>query len=341
MSAHNTPMKPLLRALSGETVFPPPVWLMRQAGRFLPEYQEVRAKAGGFLNLVYNPELAAEVTLQPVRRFGMDAAILFSDILVVPQLLGQQVEFVEGEGPQLGPLDINSLKEEGFEQIATPVWETVKRVKAQLPDECTLIGFAGSPWTVACYMIEGGSSDNFDKARQLARANPADFEKLVDRIINATLAYLEGQIEAGAEVIQLFDSWAGKCDNFQRWVIEPTAALVMVLKAKYPHIPIIGFPRLANQTHLASYGVHTGVNGISLDTTVDLEWASHHLGRKTLQGNLDPQLLIKGGANMKAGADKILEYAKQRSWIFNLGHGVEKTTPPEHVADLIKHIRGK
>lgn len=333
-------MKPLLRALAGEIVTPPPVWLMRQAGRFLPEYQEVRAKAGGFLNLVYNPDLAAEVTLQPVRRFGMDAAILFSDILVVPQMLGQQLEFVEGEGPKLGPLDINTLKQSGFEEIASPVWETVKRVKAQLPDECALIGFAGSPWTVACYMIEGGGSDTFDNARQFARSRPADFEKLIDRIINATLFYLEGQIEAGAEVIQLFDSWAGKCDNFQRWVTEPTAALVMILKSKYPKIPIIGFPRMASQQHLSTYGVYSGVNAIGLDTTADLDWATASLAKRTtLQGNLDPQLLIKGGDEMKAATARILDYAKQRPWIFNLGHGVDKTTPPEHVAQLVAQIR--
>lgn len=333
-------MKPLLRALGGEIVTPPPVWLMRQAGRFLPEYQEVRAKAGGFLNLVYSPELAAEVTLQPVKRFGMDAAILFSDILIVPQMLGQQLEFAEGEGPKLGPLEIDKLKKEGFEEHAKPVWETVRRVKEQLPENCALIGFAGSPWTVACYMIEGGGSDTFDNARQFARSRPADFEKLIDRIITATLVYLEGQIEAGAEVIQLFDSWAGKCDNFQRWVIEPTAALVMILKSKYPKIPIIGFPRLASQQHMASYGVYTGVNCVGLDQSIDLDWATQSLARRTtLQGNLDPELLIRGGDEMRAGVDKILQHAKQRPWIFNLGHGVDKTTPPEHVAELIAQIR--
>lgn len=333
-------MKTLLRALAGEIVTPPPVWLMRQAGRFLPEYQEVRAKAGGFLKLVYTPELAAEVTLQPVRRFGMDAAILFSDILVVPQMLGQQLEFVEGEGPKLGPLNIDALKQSGFEEFSAPVWETVKLVKAQLPDACTLIGFSGSPWTVACYMIEGGGSETFENARQFARSKPAEFEKLIDRIITATLVYLEGQIEAGAEVIQLFDSWSGKCDNFQRWVVEPTAALVMILRAKYPKIPIIGFPRLASQQHLGAYGIHTGVSAIGLDTTVDLDWATSSLAKRaTLQGNLDPELLIKGGEDMKAGIEKILGYAKQRPWIFNLGHGVDKTTPPEHVAELVKIIR--
>lgn len=333
-------MKPLLRALAGEIVTPPPVWLMRQAGRFLPEYREVRAKAGGFLDLCFNSDLAAEVTLQPVKRFGVDAAILFSDILVVPHLLGQQVEFVEGEGPKLGPLDVDALKTDGFEQAAQPVWDTVKKVKAQLPPECALIGFAGSPWTIACYMVEGGSSATFEKAKSFSRAKPADFEKLIDRIITATLVYLEGQIEAGAEVIQLFDSWAGKCDNFQRWVVEPTAALVMILKAKYPKVPIIGFPRMVSTQYLSSYGVHTGLNGISLDESVDLEWATASLARKAaLQGNLDPQLLIKGGPEMKAAVKKILGYASQRPWIFNLGHGVDKTTPPEHVAELIKLVR--
>ena len=337
-TGHISRVKKILSVLSGHTETPPPLWLMRQAGRYLPEYLELRAKAGSFLNLVYNPEMAAEVTLQPVRRYAMDAAILFSDILVVPQILGQQVEFTEGEGPKLGPLDINTLATDISK--AKPVFETVRKVKAALPPETTLIGFAGSPFTIAAYMIEGGGSDTFDRTRDVSRANPAAFEKLIDKIISATLDYIEGQVDAGAEVIQLFDSHAAQANNFQRWVVEPTAALVMILKAKYPKLPIIGFPRGASTQGLQSYAIHTGVDCIGLDTNVNLEWAAANLPKRVaLQGNLDPQLLIKGGDEMKAAIDAILKHAKTRPWIFNLGHGVDKQTSPDHVAALVKQVR--
>jgi uroporphyrinogen decarboxylase len=330
-------MKKLLSVLNGKIVIPPPVWLMRQAGRYLPEYRELRAKAGGFLDLVFNPELASEITLQPIRRFGFDAAILFSDILVVPHFLGQSVEFLEGEGPKLGPLNVNELKADMSK--ALPIFETIRRVKQQLPAECTLIGFAGSPFTVAAYMVEGGSSETFDKTRDFSRANPAGFEKLIDKIIGVTLDYVEGQIAAGAEVIQLFDSHAGQANNFQRWVIEPTAALVMILKAKYPHIPIIGFPRGAT-TQLPAYAVYTGVDALGLDQSVKLNWVADNLPKRlVLQGNLDPQLLVTGGPDLLSATDTILDYANKRPFIFNLGHGVDKTTAPEHVDDLVKHIR--
>jgi uroporphyrinogen decarboxylase len=331
-------MKKLLAALQGQIQTPPPLWLMRQAGRYLPEYQAVRAKAGGFLDLVFNPELAAEVTLQPVHRFGMDAAILFSDILVVPHLLGQQVEFIEGEGPKLGELDVNKLACDI--KKAEPVFETVRKVKAQMPEGCTLIGFAGSPFTVAAYMIEGGGSQDFERTRNIARGNPAAFEKLIDKIIGATLDYVEGQVAAGAEVIQLFDSHCQHANNFQRWVVEPTAAIVMILKAKYPKLPIIGFPRGAG-AYLSGYAVHTGVDALGLDQGVDLKSASEHLPKKTvLQGNLDPALLVKGGEPMQTAVREILLQMKNRPFIFNLGHGVEKETPPEHVAELVKLVRG-
>jgi uroporphyrinogen decarboxylase len=330
-------MKKLLSVLSGKIEMPPPVWLMRQAGRYLPEYRELRTKAGTFLDLVFNPDLSAEITLQPVRRYGMDAAILFSDILVVPHLLGQKLEFVEGEGPKLGPLDINTLNCDISK--AEPVFETVRKVKANLPEDCTLIGFAGSPYTVAAYMVEGGSSDTYDKTRDFSRANPAAFEKLIDKIIGATLDYLEGQIAAGAEVIQLFDSHSGTANNFQRWVVEPTAAIVMILKAKYPKLPIIGFPRGAG-SHLSTYAVYTGVDALGLDQSIKLDWIADNVPKRVvLQGNLDPQLLIKGGPEMLAATDEILELAAKRPWVFNLGHGIDKTTPPEHIADLVKHIR--
>ena len=310
---------------------------MRQAGRYLPEYQQTRTKAGSFLDLVYHPELAAEVTLQPIRRFGFDAAILFSDILVVPHLLGQTLTFQEGEGPRLGPLDIKSLVPDY--KKSDLVAETVRLVKQQLPADCALIGFAGSPFTVAAYMVEGGGSAVFDKTRDFSRRQPAEFEKLIDKIITATLDYLEGQIAAGAEVIQLFDSHAGHAPNFQRWVIEPTAAITMILKAKYPHVPIIGFPRGAG-LHLPAYAAHTGVDAIGLDQSVKLDWALEHLPKRvTLQGNLDPQLLIKGGAELDAGIDAVLAAARTRPWIFNLGHGIDKTTPIAHVEQLINRVR--
>ena len=334
-------MKPLLEVLQGKALTPPPLWLMRQAGRYLPEYRETRQKAGSFLDLCYNPDLASEVTLQPITRYGFDAAILFSDILIVPQLLGQQLTFVEGEGPKLGPLDIDGLETNNWREKAAPIFETIRKVKSQLPEQTTLIGFAGSPWTVACYMIEGGSSENFEKARSLARANPARFEKLIDWIIAATLEYIEGQIEAGAEVIQFFDSWAGKCDNVQRWVIEPTAALCMILHAKYPKLKIIGFPRLLSPQQLVPYAAHTGVNGLSLDPHIDMEWAATTLPRHiVIQGNLDPALLKAGGKEMKEAAEKIITQMKGRAFIFNLGHGIDKETPPENVAELVKIVRG-
>lgn len=334
-------MKPLLETLLGKNTTPPPLWLMRQAGRYLPEYREIRAKAGSFLDLVYNPELAAEVTLQPIRRFGFDGAILFSDILIVPHMLGQEVTFKEGEGPQLGELDIDRLTAEGWKDKASRVWETVSRVKAALPEQTTLIGFAGSPWTVACYMVEGGSSPDFAKAKAFARSKPAQFEKLMDRIINCTLDYVEGQVEAGAEAIQLFDSWAGRCDGFQRWVVEPTAAIVHILKARYPKLPIIGFPRLISQQYMTSYTAHTSVNALSLDETVDLDWASKSIQRHVvLQGNLHPDVLLKGGDELKAAVDKIKQHAAERPWIFNLGHGITKETPVAHVEQLVKLVRG-
>ncbi len=332
-------MKPVLEVLSGKTVNPPPCWFMRQAGRYLPEYRDVREKAGGFLNLCFNPDLAAEVTLQPVKRYGTDAAILFSDILIVPYLLGQQLEFLEGEGPKLGPLEVNKLKADLTK--AEPIFETVRKVKAAQPENCTLIGFAGSPWTIASYMIEGGSSQDFQKIRGMARANPAALEKVMDKIIDCTISYVEGQINAGAEVIQLFDSWAGKCDNPQRWVIEPTAAIVLILKSMHPKIPIIGFPRGLPHNSLSSYGVLTQVDAVGLDQTVDMNWAAAHMPKKVaLQGNLDPEILLSGGDAMKEQATHILDAMKARPFIFNLGHGINKDTPPEHLAQLISHIRG-
>lgn len=332
-------MKPLLAALQGDVRTPPPVWLMRQAGRYLPEYRAVREKAGDFLTLCFTPELAAEVTLQPVRRFGMDAAILFSDILVVPHMLGQQVTFVEGEGPHLGPLDISALSADVAR--VQPVFETVRRVKEALPPDVALIGFAGSPWTVACYMVEGrNKGDKFAEVCRMSHADPSGFEKLMDKLIDATLTYLEGQVEAGAEVIQLFDSWAGFCDNPQRWIIEPTMAIVTILHSRYPKLPVIGFPRSLGGKYLNSYAVQTGVTALSLDTQVNMAWAAQNISRRiTLQGNLDPTLLREGGETMDQAVTSILDAVKGHPFIFNLGHGIHKDTPPEHVARLVEQIR--
>ncbi len=339
--------KPILRVLAGESLNPPPVWLMRQAGRYLPEYRELRAKAGSFLDLCYTPALAAEVTLQPVRRYGMDAAILFSDILVICDALGQKVRFEEGAGPILEPIrtadDLEQLSLEQAPGRYAPVLETVRQVKAGLPPEGTLIGFAGAPWTVATYMIEGRGGTDFTTAKRLSHEDPMVFRRLIDILVKATVDYLVAQVEAGAEVLQIFDSWAGALaeDDFNAWVIAPTKAIVAAVKAAKPHIPIIGFPRAAGAQYLA-YAAETGVDGVSLDFGMPLGWAMQHLPKQmVLQGNLDPALLLVGGAPLDAGVDRIKQAARGRPFIFNLGHGVVPATPPDHVARLITRLREK
>ena len=333
--------KPFLRALAGELVTPPPCWLMRQAGRFLPEYRAVRAEAGGFLNLCYAPEKACEVTLQPLRRYGFDAAILFSDILIVPHLLGQPVAFAQGEGPVLGTLPpVDAVAD--FSK-AEAIWQTVRLIKQNLDDSTALIGFAGSPFTVACYMVEGGSSADYATLKSWVQTKPDALDALLAQISEATYGYLMGQIEAGAEVVQLFESWAQLLQgaDFERFIIKPTAALVARLKARFPDVPIIGFPRAAQPADILAYATHTGINGLGLGQEVDLEWACQTIPSPiTLQGNLDPELLVQGGAAMDAAIDKILGYAARRPWIFNLGHGIPQTTPPDHVANLIARVRG-
>jgi len=342
------PPKPLLRALSGEAVWPPPAWLMRQAGRYLPEYRALRAEAGGFLTLCMTPELAAEVTLQPIRRYGMDGAILFSDILIVPWALGQPLRFAEGEGPVLEPLRdaaaIGALDPSQVLTRAAPIFETVRRVAAGLAAEAprtALIGFAGSPFTVACYMVEGHGSRDFAAARGMAYGDPALFGRLIRTLQDATVAYLLAQVEAGAEALMLFDSWAGMLppSQFRRWVIEPTAAIVRAVKKRYPGLPVIGFPRLAGSM-LGEYAERTGVQAVAMDTSMDPRWAASVVPRTmALQGNLDPLSLIAGGAAMEAEARSILGAMRGRPFIFNLGHGIEKTTPPEHVAALMRLVR--
>jgi len=341
-----TSAKPFLRALAGETLARPPVWLMRQAGRYLPEYRALRAKAGSFLDLCYTPELAAEVTLQPIRRYGFDAAILFSDILVVPHALGQALDYVEGEGPKLEPVTdaagIARLSAGRLHEVLGPVYETVGRVKAQLPPETALIGFAGAPWTVATYMVEGGGSKEYAAVKGLAYGAPETFARLIDLLVEATSAYLLRQIEAGAEAVQLFDSWAGVLPEpeFERWVVQPTRRIVEAVRSGAPDVPVIGFPRGAGLLY-ERYLAGTGVDAVGLDTTVPPGWAARALQPKAaVQGNLDPVFLAAGGAAMIRAADAIVEALGRGPFVFNLGHGVLQKTPPEHVAALLRHLRG-
>jgi len=335
----------LLAVLAGRAINPPPIWLMRQAGRYLPEYRAVRERAGGFLDLVYTPELAAEVTLQPVRRYGLDAAILFSDILVVPDALGQKVAFLEGEGPQLEPItDVSGLAQ--LKGAATgdsfaKVFETVARVRQDLPKGVALIGFCGAPWTVATYMVGGrGSADQAD-ARLWAYRDPRGFSRLIDIVTEASIAYLDGQVRAGADVVQIFDSWAGSLPDteFDTWVVAPTARIVTELKRRHPHVPVIGFPRGAG-ANAAHYLEATGVNGIGCDTAVPLAAMRGLSGRGVaVQGNLDPLLLATGGVAMQDRVRQILEAMRGAPFIFNLGHGIVPQTPPEHVAELVALVR--
>lgn len=340
-----TPGKRMLRALKGERLDKPPFWLMRQAGRYLPEYREIRSQAGGFLDLCFSPKLACEVTLQPIRRYGMDAAILFSDILIVPYGLGEGVAFKEGEGPVLDPVrnasDLSRLSLDGFHERVAPVYETVTRIAEALPKETTLIGFAGSPWTVATYMAEGGGSKEFVAVKRWAYGDPEGFGQLIDLLVEATVSYLSRQIEAGAEVLQLFDSWAGALPEpgFRRWCIEPTIRIVAALKARHPDIPIIGFPRGAGTLYVP-YATETGIDAVSLDTTVSVAWAAEALQSKLpVQGNLDPILLVAGGDALDREVERILSGFSGGAHIFNLGHGVTQTTPPETVERLARRLR--
>ena len=322
---------------------------MRQAGRYLPEYRAVRAKAGDFLDLCFSPDLAVEVTLQPVRRYGFDAAILFSDILVVPHALGQAVCFVEGEGPKLAPVrqaqDLYRLSADrlrGVKSPLAPVYETVAAVRNALPAETALIGFAGSPWTVACYMVEGGISREFHVVKRWAMGDPEGFAPLIDLIVEATIEHLSRQVEAGADVLQLFDSHAGVLPDgaYERWVIDPNRRIVAALRAKYPDIPVIGFPRGSGARYEA-FVAATGVSAVSVDSAVPVAWAAQTLQpHAVVQGNLDPVYLLGGGAAMRRAARSIMEGLGHGPMIFNLGHGVIKETPPEHVAELVACVRG-
>ncbi|RMD61956.1 MAG: uroporphyrinogen decarboxylase, partial [Alphaproteobacteria bacterium] len=304
--------KPLLRALAGTPNRPPPIWLMRQAGRYLPEYRETRAKASNFIELCLSPDLATEITLQPVRRYGLDAAILFSDILVVPYGMGQRVWFEEGTGPRLDTLldekAVAALQPQALRATLAPVYETVARVRAALGPATALIGFAGAPWTVASYMIEGGTSKDFAKAKVWAYCDPASFQRLIDVLVEATTDHLLAQIEAGAEVVQIFDSWAGVWpeEALRRWCLAPLRRIVSGLRAVHPDVPVIAFPRGAGVAY-ETFAAEAGVDALGLDTTVPLAWAHERLqSRLAVQGNLDPVLLVAGGEAMRTAAAAIL-----------------------------------
>jgi uroporphyrinogen decarboxylase len=342
--ATEQPVRKLLAVLRGEKPAVPPIWLMRQAGRYLPEYRELRAQKGGFLELAYDSDAACEITLQPIRRFGFDGAILFSDILVVPHAMGQDLWFETGEGPRLAP----KLAEYDWQKLVpaperlNPVYETVRKVRAALPAETTFLGFAGSPWTVATYMVAGQGSKDHAETRSLAYADPVRFGELIDAITATTIDYLSKQIEAGVDAVQLFDSWAGSLSpaQFERWVIAPNAAIVAALRARHPDTPIIGFPKGAGGK-LPAYAREVCPDALGLDETVDPLWAHASLpDNLPVQGNLDPLALMAGGEALESAVAHILKAFESRSHIFNLGHGILQHTPIAHVEKLLNLVRG-
>ena len=338
--------KLLLRVLAKQRIAVPPVWMMRQAGRYLPEYRAIREKAGGFLDLCFNPELAAEVTLQPVRRFGFDAAILFSDILVIPVALGRKLWFVDGEGPRLEPLldarALLSIRKKADAERLAPIYETVRRVKAELARETTLIGFCGAPWTVATYMIAGQGTPGQAPAKKLAASSPDAFQRLIDCLIDASVDYLGDQLEAGADVVQIFDTWAGSlpAQDFERWCVQPTKRLVSKLRAKRPGAKVIGFPRGAGK-NIPRYIDETGVDAVSLESGIDRDFAHEEIqSRVPVQGNLDPLILRAGGGALDKEIDAVLAAFSGGPFIFNLGHGILPDTPIAHVERMLKRVRG-
>lgn len=326
---------------------PPPIWLMRQAGRYLPEYRKVRAELGGFLDLCYTPERACEVTLQPITRFDFDAAILFSDILIVPHALGQPLRFVEGEGPRLDPItdiaDLPGLNDDGQAKF-NKVFEAVSLIRTRLAADKALIGFCGAPYTVATYMIAGRGSPDQAVTRTFAFEHPDKFQALIDRLVDVSTDYLCGQIDAGVNAVQVFDSWSGPLpdDQFRRWVVDPTRRIVEGIRARHAATPIIGFPR-GSAAHAADYLAATGVNGLGCDTSMPLSLMASDLGHPSVvrQGNLDPLLLLAGGDALDARIREIVEAMRGKPFIFNLGHGILPPTPPEHVALLVNIVRGQ
>jgi uroporphyrinogen decarboxylase len=339
--------KTILRALAGETLPTPPIWMMRQAGRYLPEYKATRAQAGDFLSLCYNPDLAAEVTLQPIRRFGFDAAILFADILLVPQALGADLWFVTGEGPRLSTITdqagVDALKPvDAIHDTLNPIYETVRILRRELPQETTLIGFAGAPWTVATYMIAGQGTPDQAPAHALRQGNADAFDALMSRITAATIEYLAAQVEAGAEVVKLFDSWAGslKGNAFQKYAVEPCAEITRALKARYPHIPVIGFPREAGEGYVGFHAA-TGVDCVALDNSVSPDWAATHVQVDgCVQGNLASSHMVTGGQALVDETRAIVKAFSGGPHIFNLGHGITPDADPDNVTLMIETVRG-
>jgi len=341
------PTKIILRALAGERQEVPPVWMMRQAGRYLPEYRATRAQAGDFLKLCYNPELAAEVTLQPIRRFGFDAAILFADILLLPQALGADLWFVTGEGPRLstisGPAEMARLKPvDVIHETLNPVYETLRILKGALPSETTLIGFAGAPWTVATYMVAGRGTPDQAPAHRLKAEEPGVFDALIERITLGTIEYLSAQVEAGAEVIKLFDSWAGslKGEDFDRYALEPTRRIIAALKERHPGLPVIAFPREAGERYIG-FARATGADCVALDNSVDAGWAAAHVQVDgCVQGNLAPGHMVTGGQALVDETKRIVRAFSGGPHIFNLGHGITPEAEPDNVLRMIEAIRG-
>jgi uroporphyrinogen decarboxylase len=333
----------VLDVLKGETVFPPPIWMMRQAGRYLPEYRALRKKAGSFLDLCYNPDFAVEATLQPIRRFGFDASILFSDILVVPHALGRDLRFEEGRGPVMTPMkaeEVERLDGSAFHDRLAPVYETVRRLRAELPENVTLIGFCGAPWTLATYMIAGRGTPDQAPARLFGYREPEAMEKLLATLADYSADYLIRQIEAGADAVQIFDSWSGVLDEacFEAFCVKPVAEIVKKVRAMHPDVPIIGFPKGAGSLY-GSYRQRTGVGGLGLDWTVPLSQARALQSEGAVQGNLDPLRLVAGGKALSEGVEAILSALGSGLLVFNLGHGITPETPIAHVEAMVGQIR--
>jgi uroporphyrinogen decarboxylase len=333
----------VVEVLNGTSEGPPPIWMMRQAGRYLPEYRALRAEAGSFLDLCYNPDHAVEVTLQPIRRFGFDASILFSDILVVPHALGRDLRFQEGRGPLMTPItpaEIPALDRSRFHDHLAAVYETVRRLRSALPAETTLIGFCGAPWTVATYMIAGHSTPDQAPARLFSFQHTDAFAALIDTLADVSADYLCRQIEAGADVVQIFDSWSGVLDeaSFNRWCVAPVRRIVETIRTRHPHVPIIGFPKGAGSL-LTLYRAQTGVTGLGLDWSVPLAQAKALQAEGAVQGNLDPMRLVAGGRALNEGVDTILATLGHGPLVFNLGHGITPQTPIAHVEAMVKQVR--
>ncbi|MEW5424552.1 uroporphyrinogen decarboxylase [Amorphus sp. 3PC139-8] len=337
------PSTRFVRALKGERASPPPIWMMRQAGRYLPEYREIRSQAAGFLDFCYTPKLASEATLQPIRRFGFDAAILFSDILVIPDALGQGVRFEEGVGPRLDPLPLDRVSDLDRSRLAdhlAPVYEAIERTRAALPDETSLIGFAGAPWTLATYMVAGRTSPDQAPTRRAAFGDPVRFDRLIDLLADAVAQHLVAQIDAGCDALQIFDSWAGALDTlaFPRWSEKPIARIVAMVRDKRPGVPIIVFPRNAGD-RLLDFAAKVRPDAVGLDWSVGFETGRRLQKAACVQGNLDPMRLVAGGPALAEGVDTILEAFRDGPFVFNLGHGIVPETPIAHVEEMVRRVR--